>query len=955
MERRNDVGTASTVHGRTAELHVIAQLVTSPASGPRAVLVTGEPGIGKSTLLEAGVALAHQHHLLTLTVRGTPADGQRSFGGLAELLRPLGAGVLVGLPEPQRVALAVALGPAGAEPSTGAAPPVGPREIAAGLLAVLRRLGPALIVIDDLSWLDLATLDALRFALRRMGEGRLRVLASRRTAGVIEDPLPRPAADDVLPVGTYETLALGPADPATIGDLLVERHQLRLAPPVLANVIEQTGGNPFWALEIGAALAQAPGLDGDLRALPIPPTLSALVATRLAKLPPAVVQALLVVAALPQPSPALAVRALQTQVAHPEAAVDDAVASGAVTAEGSQLRPAHPLLGSVALNSLTPEQRRSLYQRLATTVTDPEQRARHLVRATGPGPDAATAAAIDAGVAVAEARGALAAAAELAELAVGFTAHAHLGEREVEIGGESESTDRNRDDLRRRRLTAARLTYRVGDMARAARLARDVSDGADLDTTREALAVLVEATYWTRGRPAAQAVLRPHLTGPAADEHLRAVALALAADYGDGRETPRPELVRLALESFDRVGDDADAAALCSALRYQVGVSLDSGQGIPEPVVARIAALQGHAAHQASWTRLSVVQGFWRKAVDDLDGSRVALHAAIAQAQAEGDDAVLPTLFSHLAITECWAGDLRLGRRAVADGLRLAAPGGVAPLTLYTADALLRVLTGDLDGARKLVAEQRAGGRETIQPQGDIFYEHVLGLAALLDGGFQDARERLERAYRLAQGADILEPGRRQRLEPDLGQALVATGDLEAARALAAEQRELGERMGRPTLVGIAHRLDGAVLAAGDDLDGAVAALRLAVAAHEQSPLRLELGRSLLTLGGVYRRRRAKTEALSVLQAAVDLFTRAGAVPFAAQAQAELDRVQRARSGGVLTATETTVAELVAGGLSNREVAERLVTSVRTVEGHLGSIYRKLGVRSRTELARRLA
>ncbi|MBS2540107.1 helix-turn-helix transcriptional regulator [Catenulispora sp. NF23] len=161
--------------------------------------------------------------------------------------------------------------------------------------------------------------------------------------------------------------------------------------------------------------------------------------------------------------------------------------------------------------------------------------------------------------------------------------------------------------------------------------------------------------------------------------------------------------------------------------------------------------------------------------------------------------------------------------------------------------------------------------------------------------------------------------------------------------------------MRRPTLVGIAHRLDGAVLAARDDLDGAVAALRLAVAAHERSPLRLELGRSLLTLGGVHRRRRAKTEALSVLRAAVDLFTRAGAVPFAAQAQAELDRVQRARSGGVLTATETTVAELVAGGLSNREVAERLVTSVRTVEGHLGSIYRKLGVRSRTELARRLA
>ncbi|NUR59620.1 MAG: helix-turn-helix transcriptional regulator, partial [Catenulispora sp.] len=510
-------------------------------------------------------------------------------------------------------------------------------------------------------------------------------------------------------------------------------------------------------------------------------------------------------------------------------------------------------------------------------------------------------------------------------------------------------------DLRRRRLAAARLAHRVGDMAGAVRPARAVSEGADVDTTREVLALLVEATYWTEGRPAAQAVLRPHLTGPATDVHLRAVALTLAADYGDGEDASRPELVRRALEAFDQVGPDADPAALGAALRYQVGVSLDAGHGIPEPVVARIAALQGRVANRASWTRLSVVQGFWRKAVDDLDGSRTALNAAIAQAQAEGDDAVLPTLFSHLAFTECWAGDLRAGRRAVADGLRLAAPGGVAPMTLYTADALLRVLTGDLAGARTLIAEQRVGGRETIQPQGDIFYEHILGLAALLDGDPEAARERLWHAYRLAQDADILEPGRRQRLEPDLGQALIATGDLDAARALAAEQRELGERMTRPTLVGIADRLDGGVLAARDDLDGAVAALRRAVAAHEQSPLPLELGRSLLALGNVYRRRRAKSDAHPVLQRAVDLFTIAGAVPFAAQAQAELDRVQRSRTGDILTATESTVAELVAGGLSNREVAEQLVTSVRTVEGHLGAVYRKLGVRSRTELARLLA
>lgn len=936
MERRNGAGAASTVHGRVAELRTIARLVTNPEPGLRAVLVTGEAGIGKTTLIEAGVDLARRHRLPVFTMHGSQAGGQRSFGGLVELLRPVGEDVLAGLPEPQRVALNVALGRA-SEPA-----PAGPREIAAGLLTVLRRQGPALLVVDDLPWTDLATLDALRFALRRIGDERLRVLAAQRTAGAIAEPDPPAGAADVLPADAVEELALGPVEPTTIRDLIAERHRLHLSAPELAGVVEQAGGNPFWALEIGAALARTPGSGSGRRPSlpslpPLPPTLSALVADRLAELPAEVVRALLVVAALPQPSPALAVRVLRTELPRPEAAIDDAVAGRVLAAEGGRLRPAHPLLGSAALDTLTPEQLRDLHRRLAEAVTDPEQRARHLIRAVEPGPDAATAAAVDAGVAVAERRGALAAAAELAELAVGFTA------------------PEDHAELLRRRLAAARLTHRVGDMTRAVRWGRQIAAGADVTATREVLGLLVEATYWTEGRKAAQAVLRPHLTGPTADEHLRAVALTLAADYGDGLDTPRPELVRLALASFDRVGEDADPVALCSALRYQVGVSLDSGHGIPEPVVARIAGLQGRAANQPSWVRLSVVLGMWRKAVDDLDGSRTALRAAIAQARAEGDDAALPALFSHLAVTEGWAGDLRAGRRAVADGWRLAAPGGVVPVTMQAADALLRVLTGDLDGARALIADQRAGGRETIQPQADIFYEHVLGLAALFDGDPEDARARLGHAYRLAREAGILEPGRRQRLEPDLGQALVATGDLDAAGELAAEQRELGERMGRPTLVGIADRLDGLVLAARDDLDGAAAALRSAVAAHRKSPLRLELGRSLLALGEVHRRRRAKSEALPLLQSAVDVFAQAGAVPFRTLAQAELDRVQRARTGDVLTATEAAVAELVAAGLSNREVAQRLVTSVRTVEGHLTAIYRKLGVRSRTELARRLS
>jgi len=188
-------------------------------------------------------------------------------------------------------------------------------------------------------------------------------------------------------------------------------------------------------------------------------------------------------------------------------------------------------------------------------------------------------------------------------------------------------------------------------------------------------------------------------------------------------------------------------------------------------------------------------------------------------------------------------------------------------------------------------------------------------------------------------------------LEGDLGQALVNTGRRDDARALAAELYAFAERSERPTLLGVAARIDGLALAADGDLDAATTALRRAVSCHERSPMPLELGRSLLALGQVQRLRRETAAARRTLQDALDRFTELGAVPFVQIAQAELDRAQRTRTRGALTASERQVADLVAGGLANREVAAALFTSVRTVEGHLSHIYAKLSIRSRTELA----
>jgi len=152
----------------------------------------------------------------------------------------------------------------------------------------------------------------------------------------------------------------------------------------------------------------------------------------------------------------------------------------------------------------------------------------------------------------------------------------------------------------------------------------------------------------------------------------------------------------------------------------------------------------------------------------------------------------------------------------------------------------------------------------------------------------------------------------------------------------------------------VAARIDGLALAADGDLDAATTALRRAVSCHERSPMPLELGRSLLASAGAAAAQGNRSGSAHAAGSARSLH-RAGAVPFVRLAQAELDRAQRTRTRGALTASERQVADLVAGGLANREVAAALFTSVRTVEGHLAAVYRKLGVRSRTELAKRAA
>jgi len=918
--------------GRNAEITLIEQLIRDQRDHPRGLVLEGEAGIGKTVLWNAGVDLASASGLTVLSTRGCQPDTNVSFAALADLLAPVVDTMLDQLPEPQQVALEVALGrraPGAAQALAGA------REIGAAVLSVLRRLaaaGPTLVAIDDVPWLDRASLDALHFALRRLEGGEpLRLLVSRRTVGAVEDGAP--SLPQLLAADALDIVRLGPVDASIIDQMLAERLGLQLPQRVLQRLVQQTGGNPLWALEVANVLR---GTQGVVSAMPVPQSLSSLVSRRLSGLGEAAREALLVASAMPQPTLSLTSAALASAVPDPNGAIDEAVRAGVVVESAGRLLPAHPLLGSAVLDALPSTRRTALHRRLAAVVLDPEQHARHLALAAGDEPDRELADALDAGANAARARGATYAAAELVERSIRLTP--------------SDAAD----DLVHRHAVAAELFLQVGDMDRSRVHATAARDG-DPATDRRALQLLVETTYWVHGRRAAQELIAPLVDDPSTDQHLRAVALALAADVGDTHGTPREVLAQRALDLFDQVGDGADASAMATALRYLALARLDGGEGIPFDLVKRIEALQQNLPWIPSVDRMSVLVAYWAKAVEDLDGSRTGLQAAIADARDEGEDSVLPALLAHLALTECWAGRYVAGQRAIELAMRNANDTGMAPVVLHVAQALLYILTGQVEVGRSLIAARMPSDGSSVDAQRTVVYEHVLGFAALLQGNDDEAARRLWTAYQQARAAGIHDPGRRQRLEGDLGQALVNTGRRDDARALAAELHAFAERTERPTLLGVAARIDGLALAADGDLDAAATALRRAVSCHERSPMPLELGRSLLALGQVQRLRRETAAARRTLQDALDRFTELGAVPFVQIAQAELDRAQRTRTRGALTASERQVADLVAGGLANREVAAALFTSVRTVEGHLAAVYRKLGVRSRTELAKRAA
>ena len=916
---------------RVAEWQRIRAFVAgiSARKEPALLTISGEAGAGKSTLWRAGITVALDAGCSVLRSEPSVTDADTSFGGLSDLLSRVLPGVAAGIPGPQREALEVAmlLRPAGdRSPSAHA--------VNLAVLAVLRSCltaSPVLVAIDDVQWMDPGSVEALAFALRRITAGPLGVLLAVR-AEALADPLTVGAPP--LPQGWYELPAavpradrvdLAPLDKRQIQDLLpgtMTAAQVRL-------VATQSRGSPFWALQI-AASADSSGGPVPRQALTLTRRLSRLLTQ------PAT-DALVVVSAGGRITLPDAITVLGRFVEDPAAALDAAALAGVVVETAGRLTAAHPLIGAAAVESLPPYRRQAIYQHLAEAAHGPEQHARFAALAAGPGPDPQVADALEAAAEAAHARAANASAGQFAARSAAFTPKSDAAA------------------LVRRCIRAGELLFLAGDFKGSAEHMEALDTGGlrtpDLE---RALPLLVDVVDVVRGSAAAAAIVAREAGTAGPDPRRRALMLALASDSVYGIRGKRRAAAAEAIVCAEEAGPEA-APTLHRALINLTVAKVTAGEGLDAGLLERAERLEDDGlAFPALYDTADLNRGLWSRFVEDLDISQAALRRSVARARDSGEDYLLVTFLSYLAETQILAGDLAGAAAAMTEAAQAAAwHDWPASVWHVKPRCKLLIAAGKLDEALGLANELRPDD-DAQEPQARFAGASLRGRIRAWRGDAATAIRDLELAAWCADQCDWFDPGVRDRIDTRLAELYVSVGQPGDASRIAAGLREVGARLDRPALTGDAARIDALAAAAAGDLDTAVTSARQAVEAHEQSPLRAELARSLLVLGRIERRRKARGQARAALQRAGTLAGQMGHKLLQAEAGRGLPGKASARSGE-LTEAEQRVADQIAAGATSQEAAAALFISVRTVETHVASIYRKLGVHTRSELRRMLS
>jgi ATP/maltotriose-dependent transcriptional regulator MalT len=879
-----------------------------------ALVVRGEPGIGKTALLD--YAADRAEGMTVLAARGIEAEAELPFAALADLLRPVLTSI-ERIPEAQAAALraALALGP----------PAAGDRfTVCAAVLSLLAAAAdesPVLVLIDDAHCIDRSSMQAVLFAARRLDAEGIAVVIAQR-----DDP-------DLDVSGLQEVELRGLRQDAAAA--LLQRSG-PVADEVAEKVIAASGANPLALIEIPSLLtpAQLTGtepLDGPI---PTGDALERALTQRVAKLPDQTQRALVVAAASGSSDLDEIIAAVERAGLDPDA-LDAAERAGLTFVDGSRFAFEHPLLRSAVYHGAPALTRRAAHRALAEGSA--ERRPWHLAAAADQ-PDAALAAELERSASTARARGGHAEAAATLERAAGLAED---------------------DDERARMLRdAAHEAWRAGATVRALGL---LDDGLAQAGDRELVARLQHlygvVEMWSGSPRAAYERLNAEAERIAATDPVRSARLLTDAGWAcfmAGEVIAGRAAAERAAARTEAGGGFAEV--LAGGL-LGIAMLLGGERAHAEPLLRRHEPLLDDPAflersYGAVWPApLALV---W---MEEHDKARELFGRVIAQAREQSVPSVLPYTLVGLAELDFRTGGWARSYANAAEAVTLARQTEQPVSLAFALACLARIeaAQGRADDCREHATEAfdlAANGAGSVV----VYAAAAVGLLELGAGRIDEAIEYLAGVRTEVEAHGLLLPTVIQ-WAPDLIEALARAGRADEATELLASFEQAAEACTSTWGLGASARCRG-LLGASDDFE---ADFSRALELQEASGTPFEVARTELCLGERLRRARRRKEARTVLRPAIERFERLGAMPWAERAKAELRASgETVEPGGVIATNELTPQELqvaltVAKGATNREAGAALFLSPKTIEAHLGRVYRKLDVRSRTELAALLA
>jgi DNA-binding CsgD family transcriptional regulator len=890
--------------GREGEMRALEDRLDGAHARGGALLIRGEAGVGKSSVLAAAKSAASARGMSVLTAAGVRSETNLPFTGLVDLVRPIldGIGHLAG---PQQNALRAAFG-------LSEAPAADLFLIALGALELLAEFAsnsPLLVVVDDFQWLDQSSANVIAFIARRLQSEPIVLLLTSRE-------VPEILLDDVVP-----DLHLGGLDRDAATALLRARHP-GLPHAIRDRVLNESAGNPLALVELPKAITSKFSRGGLLPPhLPLTTRLERAFASRISDLPLPSRQ-LLLTAALSDRSSLAEVLSAAKVLRGAELSLDvltPTVTAGLLTVNTVNLYFRHPLVRSAIHEASSMAERISAHRALAAVLKDDADRyAWHRAAATV-GVDDAVAADLEAAAARAQQRG---------DVRVAIRA------------------------LERAAQLSADRTRRVRCLLQGAELAFEIGwPEVVLDLLQKAEALELAPHDRVRLTWFREATVRSITGGEAlteiADNIKTDADVDLALDLLSGPATsgwwaePDERVCEHVISAVERV-----SGAFEDDPRFLLILAMTAPIERGAFVIERL-----HRAHSNfdGDARTALLLGLIASQVGDFAAAERFLNIAITGLRAQGR---LP-LLAHALILRAWSAVYRANLDvAIADaeeGERLSLE---TDRPIYAAIArgcasMLAALRGDWEAAETLAAR----AEDVTQPLGILMAEVQMarGTNALARGRYDDAYRHFRRMFDPADRA--YHPMRHCYYIGDLAEAAIASGHGADARSILVAMEALGRETPAPQFHCALHYAR-AVLAE-DETAGSLFAMALEAAAV-RSPF--TIGRLRLAFGAWLRRARKTKEARAQLQAAMEIFDGLGALPWSERARQELraagvmtDRRPPARRER-LTPQELQIALMAAEGLSNREIGQRLYLSHRTVGSHLHRVFPKLGITSRSQL-----